>query len=105
MKLRLFIVLLAVAALAACAPKDPTEAKIDALLRQMTLEEKIGQMTQVCGGWYSDDLANQVRQGAGPLLNRVGAEANYYQRIAAEEPAKCVTQAARSICPSPVAGS
>ncbi|MDY4514274.1 MAG: glycoside hydrolase family 3 N-terminal domain-containing protein [Paludibacteraceae bacterium] len=85
MKLRLFIVLLAVAALAACAPKDPTEAKIDALLRQMTLEEKIGQMTQVCGGWYSDDLANQVRQGAGSMLNSVGAEANYYQRIAVEE--------------------
>lgn len=85
MKFRLFIVLLAVAALAACAPKDPTEAKIDALLRQMTLEEKIGQMTQVCGGWYSDDLANQVRQGAGSMLNSVGAEANYYQRIAVEE--------------------
>lgn len=85
MKLRSFIVLLAVAALAACAPKDPTEAKIDALLRQMTLEEKIGQMTQVCGGWYSDDLANQVRQGAGSMLNSVGAEANYYQRIAVEE--------------------
>ncbi len=85
MKLRSFIVLIAVAALAACTPQDPTEAKVDALLRQMTLEEKIGQMTQVCGGWYSDDIANQVRQGAGSMLNSLGAEANYYQRIAVEE--------------------
>ncbi|MGM9825566.1 MAG: glycoside hydrolase family 3 N-terminal domain-containing protein [Paludibacteraceae bacterium] len=70
---------------AACTVKDPTEAKVEALLRQMTLEEKIGQMTQVCGGWYSDDLADQVRRGAGSMLNSVGAEANYYQRIAVEE--------------------
>lgn len=85
MKLRSFIVLIAVAALAACTSQDPTEAKVEALLRQMTLEEKIGQMTQVSGGWYSDDIANQVRQGAGSMLNSLGAEANYYQRIAVEE--------------------
>ena len=85
MKLRSFIVLIAVAALYACTVQDPTEEKVEALLRQMTLEEKIGQMTQVCGGWYSDDLANQVRQGAGSMLNSLGAEANYYQRIAVEE--------------------
>ena len=47
----LYITIAALSMLVACAPKDPTEAKIDALLRQMTLEEKIGQMTQVCGGW------------------------------------------------------
>ena len=81
----LYITIAVLNMLVACAPKDPTEAKIDALLRQMTLEEKIGQMTQVCGGWYSDDIANQVRQGAGSMLNSVGAEANYYQRIAVEE--------------------
>ncbi len=72
--------------LVSCQPKqDPTEKQIDRLLSQMTLEEKIGQMTQVCGGWISDDLANQVRQGAGAMLNSVGEEANYYQRIAVEE--------------------
>ncbi|MDY2942939.1 MAG: glycoside hydrolase family 3 N-terminal domain-containing protein [Paludibacteraceae bacterium] len=81
----LYITVALLAFFAACAPQDPTEAKIDALLRQMTLEEKIGQMTQVSGGWYSDDLANQVRQGAGSMLNSLGAEANYYQRIAVEE--------------------
>ena len=51
----------------------------------MTLDEKIGQMTQVCGGWISDDLENQVRNGAGSMLNSVGEEANHYQRIAVEE--------------------
>ncbi len=71
--------------LASCTPKDPTEQKIDRLLSEMTLEEKIGQMTQVCGGWISDDLANQVRAGAGAMLNSVGDEANHYQRIAVEE--------------------
>lgn len=77
---------IAVALLAtACAPKDPTEAKIDALLAQMTLEEKIGQMTQVCGGWYSEDIENQIRNGAGAMLNSLGDEANHYQRIAVEE--------------------
>ncbi len=68
-----------------CAPKDPTEQKIDRLLSRMTLEDKIGQMTQVCGGWISDDLENQVRAGAGAMLNSVGEEANHYQRIAVEE--------------------
>ena len=68
-----------------CAPKDPTEQKIECLLSRMTLEEKIGQMTQVCGGWISDDLENQVRAGAGAMLNSVGEEANHYQRIAVEE--------------------
>ncbi len=68
-----------------CAPKDPTEQKIERLLSRMTLEDKIGQMTQVCGGWISDDLENQVRAGAGAMLNSVGEEANHYQRIAVEE--------------------
>ena len=71
--------------LLSCQPQDPTEQKIDNLLSQMTLDEKIGQMTQVCGGWISDDLENQVRNGAGSMLNSVGAEANHYQRIAVEE--------------------
>lgn len=71
--------------LASCQKQDSTEQKIDRLLAKMTLDEKIGQMTQVCGGWYSEDLENQVRNGAGSMLNSVGAEANHYQRIAVEE--------------------
>ncbi len=83
--LSLYILCALCLVLASCQKKDPTEQQIDRLLSEMTLEEKIGQMTQVCGGWYSDDLANQVRAGAGSMLNSVGKEANYYQRIAVEE--------------------
>lgn len=71
--------------LTSCQKQNTTEQQIDRLLSQMTLDEKIGQMTQVCGGWISDDLENQVRNGAGSMLNSVGAEANHYQHIAVEE--------------------
>ena len=84
MKSRIFL-FIALAAMVACQPKDPVERQIDDLLAQMTLEEKIAQMTQVNGGSISDDIAEQVRAGAGSMLNSVGAEANYYQRIAVEE--------------------
>ena len=84
MKSRIFI-FIALAAMVACQPKDPVERQIDDLLAQMTLEEKIAQMTQVNGGSISDDIAEQVRAGAGSMLNSVGAEANYYQRIAVEK--------------------
>ncbi len=82
---KLFAAAVALLLFSACAPKDPTEQKIERLLSEMTLDEKIGQMTQVCGGWISDDLENQVRAGAGAMLNSVGEEANHYQRIAVEE--------------------
>lgn len=84
MKSRIFL-FIALAAMVACQPKDPVERQIDDLLAQMTLEEKIAQMTQVNGGKVSDDIAEQVRAGAGSMLNSVGAEADYYQRIAVEE--------------------
>ena len=84
MRNHLFLVI-AMLAMVACQPKDPVEKKIDHLLAQMTLEEKIAQMTQVCGGKISDDIAQQIRNGAGTMLNSVGAEADYYQHIAVEE--------------------
>lgn len=79
------LIVLALVVLVACQPKDPVEKQINDLISQMTLEEKIGQMTQVCGGTYSDAIADQIRAGAGSMLNSVGAEADYYQRIAVEE--------------------
>ena len=84
MKSRIFL-FIALTAMVACQPIDPVERQIDDLLAQMTLEEKIAQMTQVNGGCISDDIAEQVRAGVGSMLNSVGAEANYYQRIAVEE--------------------
>ena len=84
MKSRILL-LIALVAMVACQPKDPVERRIDKLLSQMTLEEKIAQMTQVCGGQISDNIAEQIRNGAGSMLNSVGAEADYYQHIAVEE--------------------
>ena len=46
------IALLALVAVCSCAPKDykdatlPVEERVEALLSQMTLEEKVGQMSQ-----------------------------------------------------------
>ena len=84
MKYRIFL-FIAILAMVACQPKDPVEKQVEELLSQMTLEEKIAQMTQVCGGKITDDIADQIRAGAGSMLNSVGAEADYYQRIAVEE--------------------
>ena len=84
MKSRIFL-LIALLAMVSCQSKDPVERRIDKLLSQMTLEEKIAQMTQVCGGQISDNIADQIRNGAGSMLNSVGAEADYYQHIAVEE--------------------
>lgn len=84
MKSRIFL-LIALVAMVSCQSKDPVERRIDKLLSQMTLEEKIAQMTQVCGGQISDNIADKIRNGAGSMLNSVGAEADYYQHIAVEE--------------------
>jgi beta-glucosidase len=62
---------------------------IHALLSQMTLAEKLGQMSQVSGNYafISDDLANSVREGkVGSVINEVNLETiNELQRIAVDE--------------------
>jgi len=64
--------------------QDELEAKIDRLLARMTLEEKIGQMSQRNGAWGNEE---GVRKGSiGSLLNEVNTESiNKLQRIAVEE--------------------
>lgn len=68
-------------------------ARVEALLKQMTLEEKVGQTVQYSAGFATgpagsklsyDDL---VKNGqAGSLLNVVGAEkTNHFQHIAVEQ--------------------
>lgn len=68
-------------------PKDETEKKIDDLLSQMTLSEKIGQMNQLNGGRPIDDLRKAVKEGnVGSILNTSDTEViNELQRIAVEE--------------------
>ncbi len=75
--------LLALAAIG-CAPKSDLDRKVDDLLAQMTLREKIGQMHQVSGG---ADLFEAAAKGEiGSILNCVDPEAiNAVQRAAVEQ--------------------
>ena len=77
--------ILALLSLIACQPVDPVEKQIDQLIAQMTLDEKIAQMTQLAAGPVTEDMENQVRAGLGSVLNCMGEDANHYQRIAVEE--------------------
>ena len=72
------------------SPKsDVTEQRIAALMAEMTLTEKIGQMSQLNGGdsYIHDYLAEALRGGrVGSVLNEVDvATVNELQRIAVEE--------------------
>lgn len=66
-------------------PLSSSEAKACSLLEQMTLEEKIGQMSQVNGGGWN--LHDAIRNGhIGSVLNEVDVEkVNELQRIAMQE--------------------
>jgi beta-glucosidase len=66
-----------------CVAQNKTiDAKVDSVLRLMTLEEKIGQLNQYSGDWAATgpitqdgDKQNQVRKGMlGSLLNVTGVE-------------------------------
>jgi len=69
--------------------KDPVEGKVEKLLSLMTIDEKIGQMSQLDPGTLGSDenLKKAVRDGRlGSLLNYFGTEkVNEIQRIAVEE--------------------
>lgn len=88
MKLRRNIALfLVVLALGSCAEKNPVESKIDKLIAEMTLDEKIGQMNQLTGMGLSADMKQQIKDGkVGSVLNEVDVNIiNELQRIAVEE--------------------
>ena len=73
-----------------------TEKKIDALIAQMTLEEKVGQLNQYSSAFdvtgpppsagYQKVMYDQIRQGlVGSMINVTGAEATrQMQRLAVE---------------------
>ncbi len=68
--------------------KVETKERIDALLQEMTLLEKIGQMSQIAGqGGITDQLRKAIRNGeVGSLLNETDTRTlNEIQRIAVEE--------------------
>ncbi|MBQ7772070.1 MAG: glycoside hydrolase family 3 C-terminal domain-containing protein [Bacteroidales bacterium] len=73
-------------AITACAveSKSETDKKVDDLLKQMTLHEKVGQMNQLSGGAW---LVDQAAKGeVGSILNCVDpVEINAVQKAAVEE--------------------
>ena len=71
---------------AGCSPAEE-DARVERLLSQMTLQEKIGQMNQLSVAGLTPDMEAAVRNGAaGSILNEVNPEIiNEYQRIAVEE--------------------
>jgi beta-glucosidase len=68
-------------------------ARVEALLKKMTLDEKLGQLAQFSAGYATGPGASNLRYEelaargeAGSFLNVVGAEAtNYYQHLAVEK--------------------
>lgn len=71
---------------AGCSPAEE-DARVERLLSQMTLQEKIGQMNQLSVAGLTPDMEAAVRSGAaGSILNEVNPEIiNEYQRVAVEE--------------------
>lgn len=81
------IPIIALFALVSCQPKELVEQRIDALLAQMTLAEKIGQMNQLDPSWSAEEKEAQIREGlVGSIFNIVDPhEVNRLQRMAVEE--------------------
>ncbi len=71
------------------AGSNDVEKKVQSLLSEMTLDEKIGQMSQVDPGVFGglENLKEVVRNGQlGSVLNLIGAkEVNELQRVAVEQ--------------------
>ncbi len=66
---------------------DEVESRVERILSEMTLAEKIGQMNQVSAGGEVSQYADALRKGQiGSILNEVDpAKINEFQRIAVEE--------------------
>lgn len=85
MKLKHLLIFGALFAVSCAAPAgDEIDHKVEELLAKMTLEEKIGQMNQVSGGYqFSGEIA---KGNVGSILNIVDpVEINAVQRVAVEE--------------------
>ncbi|MBQ5738213.1 MAG: glycoside hydrolase family 3 C-terminal domain-containing protein [Alistipes sp.] len=85
MRIKHLLVLGALFAISCAAPVDnDIDLRVEELLQQMTLEEKIGQMNQVSGGLqFKDEIA---KSNVGSILNVVDpVEINAVQRVAVEE--------------------
>jgi len=75
----------------AAAPADSIDAKVETLLQRMTVQEKVGQLTQYSGEsqatgpvTFKGDQEKSIREGhVGSLLNVIGANSTrQYQQVA-----------------------
>ncbi|WP_051536331.1 glycoside hydrolase family 3 N-terminal domain-containing protein [Marinilabilia salmonicolor] len=90
MKIVFCLLVLSAIMLSSCSDSgadDEINHKVDALLSQMTLKEKIGQMNQLDGRRVNEALFEAVRKGdIGSILNIEEPElVNEVQKIAMEE--------------------
>ena len=81
------LIAIMVAAVSCGQRKSDVDSRVDNLLRQMTLSEKIGQMNQISVGGEVSNYAGAIRDGqVGSILNEVDpVKVNEYQRLAVEE--------------------
>lgn len=75
------------AATSAAQTSSSEEERVEALLQQMTLQEKIGQLNQLSVGGFDQNAAGMMRAGmVGSILNECNpAVLNRYQKVAVEE--------------------
>ena len=88
MKIKIFVFAMSCFTLTASGQGgNSIEKRIDELVSQMTLQEKIGQMNQLTGMGLSKNMKESVKTGkVGTILNELNVEVvNELQRIAVEE--------------------
>ena len=85
---KLFSIAVVIMATATCIyAQSSEEERVEALLQQMTLQEKIGQLNQLSVGGFDPNAAGMMRAGmVGSILNECNPKVlNRYQRAAVEE--------------------
>ena len=85
---KLFSIAVVIMATATCIyAQSSEEERVEALLQQMTLQEKIGQLNQLSVGGFDPNAAGMMRAGmVGSILNECNPKVlNRYQKAAVEE--------------------
>mgnify|MGYP003293181157 FL=1 len=85
---KLFSIAVVIMATATCVyAQSSEEERVEALLQQMTLQEKIGQLNQLSVGGFDPNTAGMMRAGmVGSILNECNPKVlNHYQKAAVEE--------------------
>ena len=85
---KLFSIAVVIMATATCIyAQSSEEERVEAILQQMTLQEKIGQLNQLSVGGFDPNTAGMMRAGmVGSILNECNPKVlNRYQKAAVEE--------------------